>query len=239
MRRRVTSSSTQLNEPRTEPSAAFSLHLSAEFLTALGPKQTGRTSPLRGILPWRGDVGRRDFSTYTGDLLWLLYVDSGPLLETALTGQSGDFGEGEHPTFTFDSQEERMTAAMTPSQGSPEFCAPVVDVAKVVEIVTAMVTELTIEIPEIVVLPTSEVTFGYHDFDLQGLESIARQPVSDQIMVQRLRDDARTYLARAVEGAREQKSEHHSRRPTGGNRNASLWSIVGHSSELTFLATPG
>ena len=61
-----------------------------------------------------------------------------------------------------------VTAAMTPSQGSLELGAPVVDVAKVVEIVTAKVTELTIEIPEIVVLPTREVTFGYHDFDLQG-----------------------------------------------------------------------
>jgi type III restriction enzyme len=91
---------------------------------------------------------------------------------------------------------------MTPSQGSLELGAPVVDVAKVVDIVTAKVTELTIEIPEIIVLPTRQVTFGYRDFDLQGLESIARQPVSDQIMVQRLRDDARTYLARAVEGAR-------------------------------------
>ena len=98
---------------------------------------------------------------------------------------------------------------MTPSQGSLELGAPVVDVAKVVDIVTAKVTELTIEIPEIVVLPTREVTFGYHDFDLQGLESIARQPVSDQIMVQRLRDDARTYLARAVEGAREDRPENY------------------------------
>jgi type III restriction enzyme len=53
------------------------------------------------------------------------------------------------------------------------------------------------------------VTFGYHDFDLQGLESIARQPVSDQIMVQRLRDDARTYLARAIEGAREDRPENY------------------------------
>ncbi len=173
-------------------------------------------------------------------------LDSRPLLETALTGQSGGFGEGEQPTYTFDTQEERkaadfalrliqdryerelkkgihqlnepevkaritaeVTAAMTPSQGSLELGAPVVDVAKVVDIVTAKVTELTIEIPEIVVLPTREVTFGYHDFNLQGLESIARQPVSDQIMVQRLRDDARTYLARAIEGAREDRPENY------------------------------
>jgi type III restriction enzyme len=173
-------------------------------------------------------------------------LDSRSCMETALTGQTGGFGEGEQPTYTFETQEERraadfalrliqdryerelkkgihqlngpevkaritaeVTAAMTPSQGSLELGAPVVDVAKVVDIVTAKVTELTIEIPEIVVLPKREVTFGYHDFDLQGLESKARQPVSDQIMVQRLCDDARTYLARAVEGAREDRPENY------------------------------
>jgi hypothetical protein len=85
-------------------------------------------------------------------------------METALTGQSGGFGEGEQPTYAFETQEERklkkgihqlnepevkarisaeVTAAMTPSQGSLELGAPVVDVAKVVDIVTAKVTELT------------------------------------------------------------------------------------------------
>ena len=81
--------------------------------------------------------------------------------------------------------------------------------AKVVATVTAKVTELTIEIPEIVVIPTQEVTFGFHDFDLTGLEAIAQQPISDEIMVQRLRDEARTYLARRAEGAREERPENY------------------------------
>jgi len=79
----------------------------------------------------------------------------------------------------------------------------------VVDVVTAKVTELTIEIPEIVVLPTHEVTFGFRDFDLTGLDSIAKQPIADEIMVQRLRDEARTYLARAMEGAREERAENY------------------------------
>ena len=33
------------------------------------------------------------------------------------------------------------------------------------------------------------------------------QPIADEIMVQRLRDEARTYLARAMEGAREERPE--------------------------------
>jgi type III restriction enzyme len=56
-----------------------------------------------------------------------------------------------------------------------------VNVAKVVDVVAAKVVELTIEIPEIVVLPTHDVTFGFRDFDLSGLEAIAKQPIADEI----------------------------------------------------------
>jgi type III restriction enzyme len=84
-----------------------------------------------------------------------------------------------------------------------------VNVAKVVDVVAAKVVELTIEIPEIVVLPTHDVTFGFRDFDLSGLEAIAKQPIADEIMVQKLRDETRTYLARSIEGAREERPEHY------------------------------
>jgi type III restriction enzyme len=75
--------------------------------------------------------------------------------------------------------------------------------------VTAKVIEQSIEIPEIVILPTREVNFGFNAFDLKGLESIARQPISDQIMIQRLRDETRTTLARAVEGVGEDRPENY------------------------------
>ena len=58
-------------------------------------------------------------------------------------------------------------------------------------------------------MPTREVTFGFNDFDLTGLESIARQPVSDQIMVQKLRDESRMTLARSAEGVREERMENY------------------------------
>ena len=99
--------------------------------------------------------------------------------------------------------------ALTPVQAKLDLGQTKVDVAKVVATVTAKVTELTIEIPEIVVIPTQEVTFGFHDFDLTGLEAVAQQPISDEIMVQRLRDEARSYLARRAEGAREERLENY------------------------------
>lgn len=102
-----------------------------------------------------------------------------------------------------------VTAALTPAQGSLDIAGPKVDVARIVEAVTARVIEQTIEIPEIVILPTREVTFGFNDFNLKGLESIAKQPVSDQIMVQRLRDEVRTTLARSLEGIREDRPENY------------------------------
>jgi type III restriction enzyme len=71
------------------------------------------------------------------------------------------------------------------------------------------VTELTFEIPEIVVLPTHDVTFCFRDFDLSGLEAIAKQPIADEIMVQKLRDETRTYLARSMEGAGEERPENY------------------------------
>lgn len=102
-----------------------------------------------------------------------------------------------------------VTAAMTPAQGTLEGIVQAVDVAKIVEAVTTKVIEQTIEIPEIVILPTRDVTFGFKDFDLTGLESIAKQPVSDQIMVQKLRTEARTVLARSIEGTREEQPENY------------------------------
>lgn len=102
-----------------------------------------------------------------------------------------------------------VTAALTPKQGSLEGVGPTLDVARIVEAVTAKVIELNIEIPEIVILPTREVTLGFNDFNLTGLESIARQPVSDQIMVQKLRDESRITLARSVEGVREERMENY------------------------------
>lgn len=102
-----------------------------------------------------------------------------------------------------------IEAVMAPAQAALDLGQPKLNVAKVVDVVAAKIVELTIEIPEIVVLPTTDVTFGFHDFDLQGLETIARQPIADEIMVQRLRDETRTYLARSIEGAREERPENY------------------------------
>lgn len=99
--------------------------------------------------------------------------------------------------------------AIKPVQGELEGIGEEADVEKIVEIVTSKIVELTIEIPEIVVIPTREVTFGFNDFDLTGLETISKQPISDEILITNMRTDARSFLARAIEGASEEMLENY------------------------------
>ncbi len=96
-----------------------------------------------------------------------------------------------------------------PAQGELEGIGEEADVEKIVEIVTSKIIELTIEIPEIVVIPTREVTFGFNDFNLTGLKTISKQPISDEILITNMRTDARSFLARAIEGASEEMLENY------------------------------
>lgn len=99
--------------------------------------------------------------------------------------------------------------ALKPVQGELEGVGDEIDYEKIVEVVTEKLVELTIEIPEIVVIPMRDVTFGYKDFDLQGLGAISKQPISDEIMITNMRTDARTFLARSFEGVGEEKMENY------------------------------
>lgn len=99
--------------------------------------------------------------------------------------------------------------AMKPAQGVLDGITTEPDYDKIVETVTTKIVELTIEIPEIVVIPTREVTFGFNDFDLNGLNTIAKQPISDQILITNMRTDAKTFLARAIEGSEEERLENY------------------------------
>jgi type III restriction enzyme len=102
-----------------------------------------------------------------------------------------------------------VAAAIAVPQGTLEGVVAPVDVKKIVAAVTSKVVELTIEIPRIVIIPTRETNFGFRDFDLDGLSSIARQPLSNEIMIQQLRTESRSFLARTVDAAREERLENY------------------------------
>ncbi len=101
----------------------------------------------------------------------------------------------------------RVEELMRPVQGVLEGIIQKPELAKIVAAVTSNVAENTIEIPQIVVLPTSDVTFGFRDFDLAELETIAPQPLSDEIVVQQMRTGQRLTIARNMAVVREERLE--------------------------------
>lgn len=60
------------------------------------------------------------------------------------------------------------------------------NVAEVVQTVSEALVKYTIDIPQIVILPTREVNYGFRDFDLQNLTSIKYQPISQEILLKYL-----------------------------------------------------
>ncbi|NBB40111.1 DEAD/DEAH box helicase family protein [Sphingobium yanoikuyae] len=100
-----------------------------------------------------------------------------------------------------------VRAATAAAQGSFDSVLGTDEVEELVALVTASVADNTIEIPEIVVLPSREVNFWFDDFDLTGLDTIRFQPSSDTILIRNLRDDSQRELARADAGPRERRAE--------------------------------
>ena len=80
-------------------------------------------------------------------------------------------------------------------------------VEEIVDVVANTVADRTISIPQIIVIPKRQVTFRFEDFDLQNLEAINVQPIEDGLIIQSLRTEARTYLAKAVDDPRESRME--------------------------------
>ena len=69
-------------------------------------------------------------------------------------------------------------------------------VQDVVEQVTSTLAELMIDIPNIVLTPSRDLTYGFHDFDLDGLDRLNFQPVSQDILIRQLRTNKSSLLSR-------------------------------------------
>jgi type III restriction enzyme len=116
-----------------------------------------------------------------------------------------------------DLKKEDVRAAITRdvqqatahAQGSLEGVLPQTDVAQLVAEITASIAENSIEIPEIVVLPSREVNFWFEDFDLGDLATIRFQPSSDKILIRNMRDEAQRELARGTDGPSEARPENY------------------------------
>jgi type III restriction enzyme len=67
-------------------------------------------------------------------------------------------------------------------------------VSEVVRNVTDRLIKLTIDVPQIVVLPTREVNYRFQAFTLEGLEKINFQPVSQELLLQHLEDNRQAHV---------------------------------------------
>ncbi|MGR6774397.1 DEAD/DEAH box helicase [Sphaerotilus sulfidivorans] len=101
-----------------------------------------------------------------------------------------------------------VTAQLQPGQGSllteTEAGTPPLDLSAVVEKTTAAVVQQTINIPRITVVPTGQVTTGFHPFKLGTLPNF--QPGEREIYGKELRTDTQFTLKRES-GIREKRLE--------------------------------
>ncbi len=54
----------------------------------------------------------------------------------------------------------------------------------------------SIEIPKIKIFPKNNIDFGFNSFDLKNLHEVNYQPIEDDIIIQRITDEQRTFLKR-------------------------------------------
>ncbi|MGI9392134.1 MAG: DEAD/DEAH box helicase [Parvibaculales bacterium] len=92
---------------------------------------------------------------------------------------------------------EKVLKIIMPAQGALELepdKAPAM-VTEVVERVTKHFAASTIDIPNIVLIPSRDVTYGFHDFDLAELGRLNFRPVSQEILIRQLRTSKSSLLS--------------------------------------------
>jgi type III restriction enzyme len=90
-------------------------------------------------------------------------------------------------------------------RGANEFAAT--EIAQVVRNVTERLIELTIDVPQIVILPTREVNYRFQSFVLEGLERINFQPVSQELLLRHLEDNRQARIQWEGSDVREVRPE--------------------------------
>ncbi|WP_298917933.1 DEAD/DEAH box helicase family protein [uncultured Algimonas sp.] len=124
----------------------------------------------------------------------------------------GHVVSGANELSTADRQKEivkRVSMMQERQQGALEGIVDAPDLERMVAQVTKVFTENLIEIPDIVVLPSNEVNFWFEDFDLDTSNQSRFQPISERLIIQQLRDEIRTELARTLDAPKEERVENY------------------------------
>ncbi|MFC1502941.1 DEAD/DEAH box helicase family protein [Pseudomonadota bacterium] len=81
------------------------------------------------------------------------------------------------------------------------------EVSDIVSAITEKLVEYTIDIPQVVILPTREVNYGFRDFDLTGLDRISLKPGSKELFLRNLENDTTSTISWEVGSASEDRPE--------------------------------
>jgi len=92
---------------------------------------------------------------------------------------------------------EEVSAVIKPEQGALNLEENRTDdvVKEIVKLVTKSIAELTIDIPNIVLIPSQKVAYGFLNFDLEGLKELNFQPVSQEILIRKLQTNKSSLLS--------------------------------------------
>lgn len=103
--------------------------------------------------------------------------------------------------------EAKVRERLAPAQLQLEGVTKPLDLNPIVQMVTQTVAERSIDIPNIVLIPTKEVSYGFRSFTLQNLASLRLQPVSQEILIQHLRTNDRSFINTSGGVTREERLE--------------------------------
>ncbi|WP_350447388.1 DEAD/DEAH box helicase family protein [Pseudomonas solani] len=105
--------------------------------------------------------------------------------------------------------EAQMPAQAQLEGMEPQTAHDPLAVEELVRQVTARVVALTIDVPRIAVLPTREVNYQFEDFDLQGLDKIRFEPVSQEMHLHHLENNQSASIHWNQQGGREIRQENY------------------------------
>ncbi len=101
---------------------------------------------------------------------------------------------------------EEVAEAVAPAQLELAGVSAEPDTAYIVHQTTTLIVQQTIDIPRILVVPTGEVSAGFHAFQLDT-SSIHYQPVERDLLIQHLRTHEQETLSFGDRGVQEQRQE--------------------------------
>ena len=103
--------------------------------------------------------------------------------------------------------EKEVRELIRPAQGSLKGIKEEPRIEEIVSTIAETVAERTISIPQIVVIPKRQVSFTFKQFNLSDLETINLRPIDDSLIIQNLRTEHRSHLAKSVNDPREERPE--------------------------------